>query len=118
MTGVQTCALPIYDFYLGAFQLFWRDTMLLTDQAKATAERLRVPALVLQGDLDENVTKEDFQALQAATAGRPKAGSSYFPSVGHMFNQYGETAVAPAVLRRIASWLDDAFAANGQGGTL
>ncbi len=95
------------EFYFGAYSRFWGDSLKLTDEAKATAAKTRIPALLLQGDQDENVTKEDFVALQAALAGRPHAASTYFPGLGHLFNKAGTTAVSEDVLRRLVEWLDE-----------
>lgn len=89
---------------------YWRDW--LTRDPAAVMKHLNVPALVLRGDLDANVTHQDFLAL-AAAATAPGSKAMEFPGLNHLFmpasSLYGGESragsIAPVVLDTIQDWI-------------
>jgi uncharacterized protein len=83
--------------------------------ALTTAQRLRVPLLILQGERDYQVTMEDFGRWRIAFADRPAVTLRSFPSLNHLFLQGAGPAnpteysvpghVALDVIEAIATWL-------------
>lgn len=84
----------------------------------ATAKRLHVPLLILQGGSDYQVTpKNNFARWQAAFSKDPRAKLIEFPGLDHLFmpvpaneppspENYSKPGhVAPQVIRTIASWI-------------
>ena len=80
----------------------------------ATAKRLAVPVLVLQGGRDYQVTSKDLEGWRAALGGDPRATIRLFPALNHLFVAGEGTStpaeyekpghVAPEVVEAIASW--------------
>lgn len=92
------------DYYVGAYAAYWKEWMEITDRAAATAARAGKPSLLLQGSLDANVTKDDFDALAAAL--EPSGGSSmYLKDLNHIFIGPGLTRVDDSVPNAIAAWI-------------
>jgi pimeloyl-ACP methyl ester carboxylesterase len=95
---------------MGATAGYWRD-WLARDPA-AVMQTLLVPALVLRGELDENVTHQDFVAL-AAAATVPGSESKEFPGLNHVFmpvdapfaDEMKAGKIAPYVLDMLAQWM-------------
>jgi alpha-beta hydrolase superfamily lysophospholipase len=95
---------------MGTTAGYWRD-WLARDPA-AVMKTLQVPALVLRGELDRNVTHEDFAALAAAATA---AGSEAkeFPGLNHLFmtangpyaDEMKAGSIAPIVLDTISQWV-------------
>jgi dienelactone hydrolase len=64
------------------------------DQA-ATAARLKLPMLILQGERDYQVTMADFDGWQKALAGRKEVRLKSYPRLNHLFME-GEGKAKPA----------------------
>ena len=74
-----------------------------------------VPALVLQGGSDLQVSVADYDLLKAAIAGKPNSQAHLFPGLTHMFapappNQTFDDIMKPAhvdpqVTTAIADWI-------------
>ena len=85
--------------------------------AVATAARLRIPILVLQGGHDYQVTAADYSRWQQALSGHSNATFHLYPNLTHLFIKaqqgtppspadYGIAGhVAPEVVTDIASWI-------------
>jgi dienelactone hydrolase len=67
--------------------------------APATAARLPVPILVLQGGRDYQVTRADYEGWQHALGKRPKAKLVLYPDLNHLF-EGGAGAPGPAEYAR------------------
>lgn len=98
---------------LGAPPAYWLD--LRDYDAPATAGKLLLPMLVLQGDRDYQVTAKDLAGWRAALAGRKDVTFKTYPKLYHLFIA-GEGLSTPAeyqipgfvaeeVIRDIADWI-------------
>ena len=102
---------------LGASAHYWRDLF-----ARAPLDVLRVlpvPVLVLQGGKDYQVTRADYERVQAALAGKaPGLGLAiWLPDLNHLFMkvagastgaEYGRPGTVDGqVVRQIAGWIKD-----------
>ncbi|WP_394850963.1 alpha/beta fold hydrolase [Pendulispora brunnea] len=65
----------------------------------AVARSLSCRILVLQGERDYQVTKNDFEGWKAALAGKPTVSFKSYPSLNHLFVR-GEGASTPAEYQR------------------
>lgn len=91
--------------FFGAYARFWREEIAMTAAAAATASMTHNPSLLVQGSSDENVTRDDFDALAVALA--PAGGSArWFDGLDHFFLRSGETRVASVVSAAIADWIE------------
>jgi hypothetical protein len=82
----------------------------------ATAARLKIPILVLQGESDYQVTRKDFEGWEKALAGHSNVTMKTYPGLCHFFTPAGNPPspvdyskpghVAGGTLDDIASWVD------------
>jgi dienelactone hydrolase len=113
---VRSGAAADSEVVLGASAHYWRDLF-----ARAPLDVLRalpVPVLVLQGGKDYQVTRADYERVQAALAGKaPGLGLAiWFPDLNHLFMkvagastgaEYGRAGrVDEDVITQIARWID------------
>jgi fermentation-respiration switch protein FrsA (DUF1100 family) len=68
---------------LGVPPAYWAD--LNAYDPVATAARLSIPLLILQGGRDYQVTSQDLQRFEAALAGHPNVTIRDFPRLNHLF---------------------------------
>lgn len=92
------------DYYVGAYAAYWREWIEITERATVTAAQVGKPSLLIQGSLDSNVTKDDFDALAAAL--KPTGGASiYLTDLDHLFLKPGSERVDVSVPEAIAAWI-------------
>jgi hypothetical protein len=82
----------------------------------ATAARLKVPILVLQGESDYQVSKKDFEGWEKALAGHNNVTMKSYPGLSHLFTPAGNPPspadydkpghVSGGMVNEIASWID------------
>jgi hypothetical protein len=82
----------------------------------ATAARLKIPILVLQGESDYQVTKKDFEGWEKALAGHSNVTMKSYPGLCHLFIPAGSPPspadydkpghAAKGMLDDIANWVD------------
>ena len=82
----------------------------------ATAARLKIPILVIQGESDYQVTKKDFEGWEKALAGHSNVTTKTYPGLCHLFTLAGNPPspadyekpghVAKATVDDIANWVD------------
>jgi hypothetical protein len=104
---------PATEMFNGISAGYMRD-WLARDPAKLLREST-VPALVLQGGSDLQVSVADYNLLKAAIAGKPSSEAHLFPAMTHMFapappNQTFDDIMKPAhvdsrVTTAIADWI-------------
>lgn len=114
---VRSGAAADSEVVLGASAHYWRDLF-----ARAPLDVLRalpVPVLVLQGGKDYQVTRADYERVQAALAGKaPGLGLAiWFPDLNHLFMQvagastgaeYGRAGrVDEEVITQLARWIKE-----------
>lgn len=97
----------------GAPGEYWLD--MRKDDPLATAAKLSIPLLVLQGERDYQVTMTDFTGWRKALEGRPNATLKSYPALNHLFlpgvgpsspDEYHQPGHVPAeVIDDIAKWL-------------
>ena len=68
---------------MGVPPAYWAD--LNAYDPAATAARLSIPLLILQGGRDYQVTAEDLQRFRVALAGHPNVAIRDFPRLNHLF---------------------------------
>lgn len=86
---------------------YWLD--LRAYDAVATARKLKMPILVLQGERDYNVTMEDFRNWQRLAAARKDVATKSYPKLDHLFLE-GEGPARDsdyAVPRNVARYVVD-----------
>jgi hypothetical protein len=88
-----TPASPPSELPLGAPAAYW--LALRAYDPAATAARLKIPMLVLQGERDYQVTMADFAGWQKALAGRKDVRLKSYPKLNHLFME-GEGKAKPA----------------------
>ena len=81
----------------------------------ATAARLKIPILVIQGESDYQVTKKDFEGWEKALAGHSNVTKKTYPGLCHLFTPAGSPPspadydkpghVAKSTLEDIANWI-------------
>jgi pimeloyl-ACP methyl ester carboxylesterase len=59
-----------------------------------TAQKLKIPTLVLQGGRDYQVTPDNYKDWQSGIGKRPNATLKFFPAANHLFI-FGEGAPSP-----------------------
>ena len=82
----------------------------------ATAARLKIPILVLQGKGDYQVTRKDFEGWEKALAGHNNVTMKSYPGLCHLFTPAGNPPspadydkpghVSGSMVNDIASWVD------------
>jgi hypothetical protein len=82
----------------------------------ATAARLKIPILVIQGESDYQVTKKDFEGWEKALAGRSNVAMKTYPGLCHLFTPAGSPPspadydkpghVAKPTVDDIANWVN------------
>jgi hypothetical protein len=82
----------------------------------ATAARLKIPILVLEGESDYQVTKKDFEGWEKALAGHRNVTMKSYPGLCHLFMPAGNPPspadydkpghVARSMLDDVVSWVD------------
>jgi uncharacterized protein len=91
--GGLTAETPASELPLGAPAAYW--LALRAYDPAATAARLKVPMLVLQGERDYQVTMADFDGWKKALAGRAGVRLKSYPKLNHLFME-GEGKAKPA----------------------
>jgi pimeloyl-ACP methyl ester carboxylesterase len=114
---VRSGAAADSEVVLGASAHYWRDLF-----ARAPLDVLRalpVPVLVLQGGKDYQVTRADYERVQAALAGKaPGLGLAiWFPDLNHLFMkvagastgaEYGRAGrVDEDVITQMTRWINE-----------
>jgi dienelactone hydrolase len=104
---------PAKELPLGIPARYW--LALRAYDQKATAARLRLPLLVLQGERDYQVSMADFAGWQKALAGRRDVRCKSYPALNHLFmvgkgkarpKEYGQAGhVAQEVIDDVAAWI-------------
>ncbi len=104
---------PGKELPLGAPGAYWK-ALKEYDQA-ATAAKLKMPLLVLQGERDYQVTMADFAGWKKALAGRKDVTLKSYPALNHLFmegkgkskpDEYTRAGhVAPEVIDDVAAWV-------------
>jgi len=93
------------DYYLGAYEPYWKEWIAITARAATTAAAAAKPSLLIQGDADQNVSKDDFDALAAAL--KPHGGESkLFAGLDHLFLSPGSSTVSSAATDSISDWIE------------
>jgi dienelactone hydrolase len=106
---------PSADLPLGIPATYWLD--LRKYDPTATAARLKMPMLIVQGERDYQVTMTDFAAWQKALVERRNVRFRSYPELNHLFmegkgkatpNDYGKAGhVARAVVDDLAAWIKE-----------
>lgn len=97
--------------FFGAYARFWREEIAMTAAAAATASMIREPSLLLQGSRDENLTRDDFDALSSALALRGGT-ARWLDGLDHFFMRGGQARVAPEVSILIGDWIKERISAE------
>jgi hypothetical protein len=95
---------------------YWRDY--LGRDTRAALAAVKAPVLLLQGGMDVQVLKADYDLALQALAAKPPAmrEAHFFPTLNHLFMpvegqatgaEYGRAShVSPEVIQIIAKWID------------
>jgi dienelactone hydrolase len=104
---------PTEELLLGVAAPYW--LWLRGYDPAATAARLKLPMLILQGERDYQVTMDDFAGWRKALAGRKDARLVSYPALNHLFMEGEGKAkpaeyqkaghVARAVVDEVAAWV-------------
>ncbi len=98
---------------LGASRAYWADIMAY--DPVATARKLSLPMLILQGGRDYQVTVDDFDGWRRGLAGRENVTLTLYPDLNHLFMpgtgkstpaEYSQPGnVSQEVVEDIAAWV-------------
>jgi dienelactone hydrolase len=88
-----TAETPSAELPLGMSAAYW--LALREYDAPATAAKLTVPVLILQGERDYQVTTDDFEGWKKALASRKNAVLKSYPKLNHLFME-GQGKARPA----------------------
>jgi len=104
------------EMVFGGTARYWRD--MLGRDTRAALANTKAPVLLLQGGMDIQVLKADYDIAQQALASKapPMREAHFFPNLNHLFMpvdgqnptgaEYGRAShVAPEVVRTIAAWV-------------
>jgi fermentation-respiration switch protein FrsA (DUF1100 family) len=82
----------------------------------ATAARLKIPILVLQGESDYQVARKDYEGWERALAGHSNVTMKSYPGLCHLFTPAGNPPspadydkpghVFGGMINEIANWVD------------
>jgi dienelactone hydrolase len=110
--AIRSGTMPDSVMVLGLPASYWRS--LLARDHIAALHNVRVPLLVLQGDRDAQVKRQDYDRVTAAVP-RDKLETDYFAGLNHIFMPAPEGAngsemaigsrVADQVINRISTWV-------------
>lgn len=104
------------EIVFGASARYWRDY--LRRDTRAALAAVNTPVLLLQGGMDVQVLKADYDLALEALAAKPPAmrEAHFFPTLNHLFMpvegqatgaEYGRASrVSPDVIQIIAKWID------------
>ncbi len=104
------------EMVFGATARYWRDY--LGRDTRAALAAVKAPVLLLQGGMDVQVLKADYDLALQALASKPPAmrEAHFFPTLNHLFMpvegqatgaEYGRAShVSPEVIQVIAKWID------------
>ncbi len=108
-----TAETPATELPLGAPGTYW--LALKSYDAAATAAKLKIPMLVLQGERDYQVTMVDFAAWKTALGARANVRFKSYPTLNHLYMEGTAKAtpadyekaghVAPEVIDDVAAWV-------------
>ena len=93
------------DFFMGAYATFWSSYIKMTKNAAKTASEVSIPSLVIQGTLDENITKKDFDALVLVTKKVKGSESKMFEDLDHLMLSPNTQHVSKKVSEKISKWI-------------
>jgi len=112
-TAVRGAAMPNSVMVLGLPAGYWRS--LMARDNIAALHNVSVPLLVLQGDRDAQVSRQDYELVTAAVPAN-RLETEYFTGLDHIFIPAPEGAngsemligshVADQVINRIGAWLE------------
>jgi len=114
-TRVRSGEAPDSEMVFGASARYWRD--LFARRPLEVLRQLDRPVLVLQGGKDYQVTRADYERVEAALAGKPPARARllWFPELNHLFMrvdgastgaEYGKAGTVDAsVVESIVAWV-------------
>jgi pimeloyl-ACP methyl ester carboxylesterase len=104
------------EMVFGGTARYWRD--MFARDLRAALTNATAPVLLLQGGMDVQVLKADYDIAQQALASKPPSmrEAHFFPTLNHLFMpvegqnptgaEYGRAShVAPEVIRTIAAWV-------------
>ncbi len=105
------------EMVFGATARYWRD--MFGRDVRAALTNLNAPVLLLQGGMDVQVSKADYDIAVQALASKPASmrEAHFFPNLNHLFMpvsgqqptgaEYGRAShVAPEVIRTIVAWVE------------
>lgn len=92
--------------FMGVFSVFWKDWITITEIAALEAMSIRVPSLVMQGDLDQQVLRSDFLVYQFMFQSNQRSKAMWYEGINHYFTTSNTTAVDSLVQRDLVSWIN------------
>lgn len=90
---------------LGAYSAYWKSLQDITVRTPGSAAKVTSPVLVLHGDADTQVTKEDYEALRGFFSASKSVNARLFTNMTHMLTEGGHSGVSKTVSNEVISWL-------------
>ena len=88
------------EMIMGAPVIYWKSLQAI-DSARIAGALKGVPALVLQGGRDYQVTQADFEGFRTALRGRPNTAFHLYPDLNHLFQKGKGKAVPKEYLKPV-----------------
>jgi alpha-beta hydrolase superfamily lysophospholipase len=91
---------------LGAYSAYWKSLQDITVRTASSAAKITAPVLVLHGDADKQVTKEDYEALRGFFGSAKSTSSRLFANMTHLLTEGAESVVSKTFSSEVITWLE------------
>ncbi len=93
--------------FFGAYASFWGEYISYTANSAQNASKLTIPTLVIRGSLDNNITKDDYDALVVATEKVKGSSAKHFEGITHILTEGTNKKVSKKVTNFMSQWINN-----------
>jgi alpha-beta hydrolase superfamily lysophospholipase len=91
---------------LGAYSAYWKSLQDITERTASSAAKVTTSVLVLHGDADTQVTKEDYEALRGFFGSAKSTSSRLFANMTHLLTEGTASGVSRTFSSEVINWLE------------
>ena len=102
---------------LGAYSAYWKSLQDITVRTSSSAAKVTAPVLVLHGEADVQVTKEDYEALRGFFGAAKSVSSRLFSNMTHALTEGASAGVSKTFSSEVISWLEKDLSAQNAKAT-
>lgn len=99
---------------LGAYSGFWKELQEISQKTGASAAKIKAPVLVLAGTEDNQVAREDYEALSGSFSSSKRVQSRIFENMTHLLTEGAKAGVSRALSSEIIQWIELDLADTGK----